>query len=702
MFNNQSDGVRLVEETAQHKMGMRTRLIVAALLGFVITAALMLPSASTFGSFTALCLYVAASCGVYVALPTLSYVTCRQRVVGMSVSFIFALSLMSVGDPASRIHALLPSFVLTGSLHFRVLLVLFTIFRCVCVAIALFLAYSVVLLWVQRMKSDECVGNDIATISVTQSDSEVSSSTTSSGATSSGAIISNQYHRCVDCIMRALRWLYNAIARIEFKCNSVLLLTAVLFILWIPMMIINGTFSIPLDTMVQLIQVRGFPAWDPMMMVPLPGYWMTDHNPFFDSLIYGAFDQLGLWLGCEKLGFVLLMALQSFVGALSLVVTIAWVACRTKLHKRIIVASFMLFALLPAWSSYMTIIMKDTTWVPFFTLWCVMFFEYVYRVMHRMHISWRWLLGFVVIAFLAGLMRKTSLYITMPCLLIVAVLLKQRVKALIAAIIPFVVALICIPMFLFPVLHIAQGGKQEVLGTPIQQVTAVFMKHERELAKEDIEIAHRVFNVHRAKKHFDKHCVDAAKQNMYRNAKSEDIAAFVRLWIRLFFRYPVDYVKAVSFIRYFFVIDDTYFTYGTMKCGWGPSGGYAILPKVQDCTLSPFRKHITVSFHKLMNKLPVVSFLGAEGLYVLWIPVFAIAGCILRKKWWNLLYLAPVALSWANLMLAPMHSVRYSINFLFCALLLVAVPFIEDTSATDASVADASVADAANSVECSK
>lgn len=266
MFNNQSDGVRLVEETAQHKMGMRTRLIVAALLGFVITAALMLPSASTFGSFTALCLYVAASCGVYVALPTLSYVTCRQRVVGMSVSFIFALSLMSVGDPASRIHALLPSFVLTGSLHFRVLLVLFTIFRFVCVAIALFLAYSVVLLWVQRMKSDECVGNDIATISVTQSDSEVSSSTTSSGATSSGAIISNQYHRCVDCIMRALRWLYNAIARIEFKCNSVLLLTAVLFILWIPMMIINGTFSIPLDTMVQLIQVRGFPAWDPMML----------------------------------------------------------------------------------------------------------------------------------------------------------------------------------------------------------------------------------------------------------------------------------------------------------------------------------------------------------------------------------------------------------------------------------------------------
>ncbi|MEJ1554682.1 hypothetical protein SMA77_28540, partial [Escherichia coli] len=73
------------------------------------------------------------------------------------------------------------------------------------------------------------------------------------------------------------------ISSLDLKPRHVLTYSVILFICWIPILVINGPVIIPMDTMVQLIQMRGFRVWDPMMMTYLDGYTLSDHNPFFDS-----------------------------------------------------------------------------------------------------------------------------------------------------------------------------------------------------------------------------------------------------------------------------------------------------------------------------------------------------------------------------------------------------------------------------------
>ena len=138
-----------------------------------------------------------------------------------------------------------------------------------------------------------------------------------------------------------------------------------------------------MDTMVQLIQMRGFRVWDPMMMTYLDGYTLSDHNPFFDSFIYGAFDRIGLMLGHEMWGFVLYIWGQAFIGAFSLVLMLAWINSRIHLNSKIMLFFMGFVAFVPSFSSYLTVIMKDSTWIPFFTVWMVLYFELVYRLKNK-------------------------------------------------------------------------------------------------------------------------------------------------------------------------------------------------------------------------------------------------------------------------------------------------------------------------------
>ena len=466
------------------------------------------------------------------------------------------------------------------------------------------------------------------------------------------------------------------ISKLDFKPLHLLVGALLLLLCWVPILIINGPISVPVDSMMQLIQMRGFPAWDPMMMTPLPGYSLTDHHPFLDSYSYAAFDSLGLAMGNEMLGLMILTWCQAFVGAFSLVVILAWVNVRVRPRVEVMAVAFAVFAFVPAWSSYMTIIMKDSTWIPFFTIWCVMFFEYIHRIAKGKKVGVGFIVGFILIAILAGLMRKTSIYVTTPSLLLVVIFARQRIKSVITALVPPVVALMLIPSMLFPVLKIAPGGTQEAIGTPMQQITKVLINHQSEIAPADMAAIKAVMKAEKAKKDFKPSTVDPVKHSFRTGVDKKAVVSFLFVWVKLFFKYPGDYFAAVPFIRNAFLIGPTYYTNGSMKCGWEPSGGYAVLPDVPECGYSQTQERLSQPLIETLRRIPPFSLIGAEGIYVSWIPVLAVALCVLKKRYRNLLLLAPVLLTWCNLLIIPAPQQRYSLGMLFPTLLFALTPFL--------------------------
>lgn len=466
------------------------------------------------------------------------------------------------------------------------------------------------------------------------------------------------------------------IRRIDFHWKHLLSATLVLFISWIPVLIINGPAIIPLDTMVQLIQMRGFPAWDPMMMTPLPGYRLTDHHPFLDSFIYGAFDRFGLAVGNELFGFVLYTWCQAILGAFSLILVLAWINKRTHVSSTILTGMLGMYILIPTYSSYMTIIMKDSTWIPIFTIWCVLFAEYVYRVHNNISITGWFLAGFTIIAILSGLTKKTGIFVSTPCLLVIAIFMRKRIQSLCLTIIPAIITLILIPSLLFPALHIAPGGKQEALGTPLAQVTKVLIDHQNDISAEDIAKIRKVLDIETAKDNWKPSTVDTVKHSFNTQATQQEIRDFEIVWIKLFFHYPIEYLKAVPFIRNSFLIGTSFYTSGSIKCGWGPSGGYAILPDIQECSYSTPQLYIAQPIISILNRVPPFSILGSVGLYVSWIPILSIGYTLFKRRYWNLIYFLPVILTWMNLLMIPAPQDRYSLGLLFPSFLFAVVGLI--------------------------
>lgn len=494
------------------------------------------------------------------------------------------------------------------------------------------------------------------------------------------AMLGLMYEKCFtsnvsDCSQRDSS-IVRCVEYLQFKVKNIVIATIILLCCWIPILIINGPIIIPMDTMVQIIQMRGFPVWDPMMMTPLDGYSLSDHNPFFDSFIYGAFDRLGLLLGNEIVGFIIYTWCQSALGAFSLVLVFTWVVNRTNINRYVVALSAIVVAFVPAWSSYMTVIMKDSTWIPVYTIWCVLFFEYLYRLKEPVHISWSFIALFIGITILAGLTKKTSVYVTAPTLILVAIFMRDKVKSIICAFVPAICVISIIPMIIFPILKIAPGGTQEILGTPMQQITKVLIEHQNELSDEEINAISKVLDIEKAKTDWKPSTVDPVKHSFNQNATVKEIADFLIVWVKCFFRYPDEYFAAVPFIRNAFLIGPTYYTNGTMKCGWGPSGGYAILPEIEDCSYSPTQEYISNNLMNVLSRIPPFSLIGAEGLYVSWIPLLSIMLCVLRRRNDLLVFLLPVFLTWCNLLIIPAPQQRYSIGLLFPALLNIALPFL--------------------------
>lgn len=461
-------------------------------------------------------------------------------------------------------------------------------------------------------------------------------------------------------------------------CHLVLA-TVAMIVCWVPMLIIQGPAILTNDTILQLIQVRTGHVWDPMTMVELPEYAGQDHHPFVDTYLYGLFDELGLWLGHEILGFCILIALQSTATAFALVASLAWVRRRTNLPDSCVCVCWCLAAFLPAFPMQMSTVIKDSTWISVFLLWMVAFFETLYRCNNNQAVGWKLVTCLIVLGVLSGLTKKTGIYVTtLSLFLLLLFLRKQIIPLLVSALIPAALVMGLVPMVVLPALDIAPGGPQEALSVPIQQLSKVAILHKEELSQSDQQAINRVLDINQIEPQWRYSSADNAKHYGYKiYSSSEDRKNFIKTWIRLFFRYPKDYVAAVPYLIEPFVFGDTYYFSGPVRCGWWEAGGFKLLTGYSECEPSYTQGKIGIPLANALNKMPPFSFLGSEALYTLWLPVMALGLIVAKKRYRNTLYLIPIVVTWGNLALLPAHTSRYVLCFLFMFALTVAIPFAE-------------------------
>ncbi|NMN00833.1 hypothetical protein G1C96_1412 [Bifidobacterium sp. DSM 109958] len=486
-----------------------------------------------------------------------------------------------------------------------------------------------------------------------------------------------------------------------FSPTHTFTLGAVILVCWTPWIVLLWPANIAADTVAQLVWMRTGQAWDPSTHEMLPGYALSNQHPWLDSLIYGAFDRFGLWIGSEAWGLWLLAFLQTALCALALGLAINYLGGVLRLPTRFCTAALAFMALTPIYGRLMMSVVKDSTVMPFFIVLMVLVMEYVRRVRAGRRLGPWLLIGIVTLAVLCGEMRKISVEIIAVTFVVFAVALaRRRFTSLALAVTPLVVGMI-IGSLAAPALHVAPAGKQEMIAIPLQQTSAYMVAHGDALSAADRETIGRVItcpadelDAYLTWNPWDGREIGSAdliKDRCFnRDATTRDLGAFLLVWAKLALRDPVTALSATPWLRDPFVMGPVYDEGWYVRWGWEEMGSNMIMPEYAstwtDASVSAPQR-IGRAAYTFLENAPGVSLLMRENLYTVWVPLFAAALCSVLRRTRNWAYMTPWVITICSLMLLPGHQTRYTWTLAFGAALIAAIPLIRDGRETDARAA---------------
>ena len=476
-----------------------------------------------------------------------------------------------------------------------------------------------------------------------------------------------------------LGWFRSAFS--SWSVRSVAVVGLLLAVMWLPWMVLLYPANIAADTVAQLVWARGYTVWDPSSRQDIPWAHMSDQHPWFDTVVYGWFDRLGVLAGNEAYGLYALAVSQTLLCAGSVALLLCYVGGRLHVSWKWCTLGVAWYAMIPIFGRLPMSVVKDSTFIPFFLVWLTLFMEYVRRLRARECLG-IWLPGgLVILAIYCGLTKKTGIYVATLGMVIVMVALNKRLVSLLCAVLSLVL-FVGITDVAFSALRVAPAGKQEELAIPLQQTANLLLLHESDISAADRSTIDRVFscNTPQVRAMYSSEIGDPIKDHCFnRGATNSDIARFLVVWMKQGLIHPRTYIDATAWLRDPFTMGAIYDEGFYVHWGWSEKGGLDILSQYKVGQRSQPQRYGATLYY-MLAKLPIFGLLMSENIYVLWIPLIGVALCVLRRRTWNLLYAVPLLLSVLTLPVSPGYQTRYSWSLAYGFFVFVMLAWIPDNS----------------------
>lgn len=473
--------------------------------------------------------------------------------------------------------------------------------------------------------------------------------------------------------------------RLTFRSVSIIALGGIVFLCWMPFFIVSGPAHLFVDTVGQLTQFWSSPT-DPRIgdLRPL-GMWIADQHPFADTLLYGVIDIIGKSIHNEVLAFAILTWIQGIALAIAFAALFCWINDRTTLGRGSLSLILFMLAATPIIPVNESMIMKDSTWMPFFVAWIVCFAEYAWRIFNNKKISAGLITVFVLFSVFAGLTKKTSPYMTfIATIMLLACRPAQHWwKTLIAAFVAPVLVVGVLPATLYRPLRIAKGNPAEVLAVPMQQVTKAFIDHGSHISTKDQRTVNAVMDLRAAEHHFEPDSSNTPLKGTFRfgHTTKRQVLHFMTVWAKLGVRYPRSYVTAVPYLWDAFVPGRVMARgFGPIRSGWSSISENETLIGIPGNTMSFRQEHIGGRLMQIMASVPPFSILDDVSLYVFIIPLLGLMVCFVRHRWWQLLLLVPALVNTLIQFTIQTPEIRLSLGAVCVFPLVIAAAWVPFTS----------------------
>ena len=415
------------------------------------------------------------------------------------------------------------------------------------------------------------------------------------------------------------RGIFRFFTRIMQNRFHILIIAIVIFLCWVPALLLLYPGTLINDTWGELIQFIKFNRGES---------GLSDHNPLFDTFLMGAFivpiaQKTGEW------HFVIFVyvVVQAFLSALAFSCTVSYALKKLNSGSKAALFMTIVYCLLPIYPASVQTVSKDALYAWIYVFFTIQYLEIVRSEGTVLRKS-AFVILFTLSAILCCLTRKIGFYVVLASLLILFPFCrKNRLLLLIPALFSVVIMNVVMPAVITR-LDAIPGGIQERYSLLFQMTARCFRDYPEDISEEEYAVVDKVLYPDEMAEAYDPTFADPVKKHTQKGAK-EDYDEYIKVWFQMGKRHPDAYIAAAN----------------SMLAGWFSWTKYAPLMNMDhrnqlDSQYLPkwvglrfISEETARSYEMMFEKLyenPFTRLFFTYGFYATLVPFF-FAGTVLRK-----------------------------------------------------------------------
>ena len=475
------------------------------------------------------------------------------------------------------------------------------------------------------------------------------------------------FYILINYILKACYYVIEKLANYsceDIKKYSFLKILCVIVIAWIPQLIIIYPGGYCNDVQNQLMQFFGYiPMSDP-------------HPPAFTAII-GMCVWIGNLLHSPNVGLYLYILLQFLFMAVGMTYCICFLWKRG-CNKFFIYASAGFVAVLPIFSHYASVVIKDAPYAVCLLLMSVSAYELLETewVDEDKRKRVFGMLRFSLWGLLAALLKHNGIYIAIPMVvLLVFFIIRKQIKLKEKAIAITLLSVGIIGFFfvtkcIYPMCGIEKGMDHLLYTNMLQHSCRLIIEHPEELTDEDVAVISQVIDYERIPEYYNPLTSDGIKPIVDLEADDEVVAEYIKVWLKQVKKHPFVVLEASFNVSYGFfspIARNEENDFST----WFYESEYEELNFSVPSILRTLR-YIYESALEFYVSLPIINLLENPGLYF-WLFVFCFCFIMNMKEKRYLICFVPGVMTAVFYVGIPAyyHHPRYAFPLMYSAIFYV-------------------------------
>lgn len=372
---------------------------------------------------------------------------------------------------------------------------------------------------------------------------------------------------------------------------------------------------------------------------------LEDHHPITHTAIIGLFVNIGLNLtGNINTG----IALYSVFSMLAMATFFALVLKYLRKRKTPIVIqiiALLYYMFYPVNGMYSITMWKDILFAGIVPIFIILNIELIFNT-DTFFSKKRNSVLYVIVALFTILIRHNGLYVVMLTLPFILIVLRKYWKKILPLFATIVIIYEAYSIVAFKIIKINKSKVGEALSVPIQQIAKTMQSHIDEMDQETIDEVNSFFTIENAWENYEPTLSDPVKYKFDNDYFEENKSAFIKLWLKLFTKYPKEYVEAFISNSYGYYYPEARNTIVSRITLDHSNMGIEQTPLIEGKWVEKIDSLTDV------RDFPVLNFVFSIGAGVL-LTLILLSYHIYKKEYNYMLVYLPIFILWLTLIASP-------------------------------------------------